>query len=110
MGYAAGLFRQAPDCAARTIDVSGDGESNDGFPPQSAYRHFALDGVTVNALAIGEAASIGGLVDYFRRHVIRGPGAFVESAMGFESFETAMRRKLERETANFAVGWLEISR
>ena len=26
-----------------------------------------------------------------------GPGAFVETALGFEDFEAAMRRKLERE-------------
>ena len=104
LGYAAGQFRHGPDCAARTIDVSGDGRNNEGFPPASAYRAFPLDGVTVNGLAIagGEA----GVAAYYRSDLIKGPGAFVIEAAGFRDYERAMRAKLLRELQGPAIGWL----
>ena len=107
LGHASKLLRQAPDCIRQTIDVSGDGESNDGFRPEHAYRHFPLDGVTVNALAIGASVGLDNLMVYFRQEVLRGPGAFVEAAASYDDFERAMRRKLEREVASFAIGAAE---
>jgi len=107
LGYAASVFRTAPDCVRRKIDVSGDGRNNEGFPPALAYRDFQLDGVTVNALAVGGSIDVGDLVDYYRREVIRGPGAFVETAGNYKDFEDAMRRKLEREVGSIAIGALE---
>ena len=97
LGYGAGMLREAPACERQTIDLSGDGMNNHGFPPPLAYRHFPLGGVTVNALAIGGAAELDELVAYFRSEVIKGPGAFVETARDHDDFERAMRRKLERE-------------
>lgn len=104
LGHAAGLFTAGPDCAARTLDVSGDGRNNEGFPPDSAYRAFPLDGVTVNGLAIagGEA----GIAEYYRTEMIRGPGAFVVEADGFRDYERAMRVKLLRELQGPVIGWL----
>lgn len=104
LGHAAGLFSAGPDCAARTLDVSGDGRNNEGFPPASAYRAFPLDGITVNGLAItgGEA----GVADYYRTEMIRGPGAFVVEADGFRDYERAMRVKLLRELEGPVIGWL----
>ena len=104
LGHAAGLFRAGPDCAARTLDISGDGRNNEGFPPASAYRAFPLDGVTVNGLAIagGEA----GVAEYYRTEVIRGPGAFVIEADGFRDYERAMRVKLLRELQGPVIGML----
>jgi hypothetical protein len=104
LGYAAGLFEQAPRCDAHTLDVSGDGPNNDGFGPRLAYKHFPLAQVTVNALSIGGQTA--GLPDYYRREVIKGPGAFVEEADGFEDFARAMQRKLIRETKALAIGAL----
>ena len=104
LGHAAQLFRSAPSCLARTVDVSADGESNHGFRPRLAYKHFPLDGVTVNGLAIGESVGLDNLVVYFRNEVLKGPGAFVETARDYDDFERAMRRKLEREVASFAIG------
>lgn len=94
LGYGAVRLREAPDCLFRTLDLSGDGANNDGFPPAAAYRHFAFDEVTVNGLPI---AGDGTVVTYYRRQVLHGPGAFLEIARGFADFERAMRRKLERE-------------
>lgn len=102
LGHAATLFRNAPICDARVIDVSGDGVNNEGFPPALAYQNFDLAEVTVNGLAIEGAAE--GIADYYQREVIRGPGAFVEQAAGFEDFERAMRRKLVRETRAQVLG------
>ena len=104
LAHAAKMFRSAPKCLARTIDVSADGESNHGFKPRLAYKHFPLDGVTVNGLAIGQSVGLDNLVVYFRNEVLKGPGAFVETARDYEDFERAMRRKLEREVASFAIG------
>ncbi|MEO1026976.1 MAG: DUF1194 domain-containing protein [Pseudomonadota bacterium] len=97
LGFAAGLLRDGPRCEQRTIDVSGDGRNNHGFSSELAYKHFPLNGVTVNGLAIGGASVLDDLVAYFEARVIRGPGAFVERALDYDDFERAMRRKLERE-------------
>jgi Protein of unknown function (DUF1194) len=110
LGHAARLFRQAPTCERRVIDVSGDGRNNDGFSPRIAYRHFPLDDVTVNALVIGGSQDLDDLVAYFRADVLHGPGAFVETAYDYADFERAMRRKLEREVAARALSALDIPR
>ncbi len=104
LGYASQYFGEAPECARRTIDVSGDGESNHGFRPADAYRSFPLGDVTVNALAIGQSVGLDNLIVYYRGEVIRGPGAFVEEAHNYMDFEHAMRRKLEREVASLVIG------
>lgn len=104
LGHAATLFAAAPACLRRTIDVSGDGVNNDGFAPGLAYRYFPLADVTVNGLVIDQTEGRADLVRYFQREVLRGPGAFVEEAEGYDDFERAMRRKLEREVSSIAVG------
>ena len=102
LGYAAAVFEAAPACVQKTLDVSGDGVNNDGFAPSLAYRNFPLGDVTVNGLTIGGFAD--DLAGYYRRELIKGPGAFVEEARGFRDFERAMRRKLVRELSAIAVG------
>lgn len=102
LGYAAGIFADSPGCLSRTLDVSGDGRNNDGFPPVLAYRHFPLDGIVVNALAI--SGEDDGLAAYYRDELIRGPGSFVEEARDYADFERAIRRKLLREIKATAVG------
>ncbi|WP_416513402.1 DUF1194 domain-containing protein [Aliiroseovarius sp. YM-037] len=102
LGYGATLLERAPQCDRKTIDVSGDGISNDGFSPALAYNAFPFDGVTVNGLVIG-----GGILEveeFYTREVIRGTNAFVETATSYLDFEDAMRRKLMREIGVRAVG------
>lgn len=102
LGHAAESFAKGPACAARTLDLSGDGVLNDGFPPSAAYREFPFDGIVVNGLAIqGEDADVAA---YYRAEVIRGPGAFVIEAAGFGDYERAMREKLLRELAGPVIG------
>jgi hypothetical protein len=106
LGFAAGQFATAPPCLFQTLDISGDGENNDGFGPDAAYDHFPFDAVTVNGLAIGGASR--GIEDYFAQQVIRGPGAFVEYAASHDDFAAAMRRKLERELRVMILGDLAL--
>lgn len=105
LGYGAGLLQRAPDCLFRTLDIAGDGQNNEGFGPAQAYAEFPFDGVTVNGLVVNAAdyeAEIS-LIDFYRREVLHGPGAFLEIAQGFADYERAMRRKLEREVQPRAV-------
>ncbi|XDA97614.1 DUF1194 domain-containing protein [Sulfitobacter sp. LCG007] len=106
LGYGAGLLRKAPDCLAKTLDMAGDGQNNDGFPPALAYAQFPFDGITVNGLVIkqGDPRAGAALADFYRREVLHGEAAFLEEADGFEDYERAMRRKLERELSAPVVG------
>jgi hypothetical protein len=79
------------------IDVSGDGRSTDGAYPGPVRDRATAAGVTINGLAIVNQEPY--LADYYRRTVIGGPGAFVMSATGYESFAEAIRLKLLRELA-----------
>lgn len=102
LGYGAGLMAKAPNCVRRVIDVSGDGITNDGFWPQTAYKHFPFNGITVNGLAILGADP--DVVDHFAYEVLHGPGAFLETAQGYEGYARAMTRKLYREIETRVVG------
>ena len=102
LGFASTRFREAPDCLFQTLDISGDGQNNDGFPPAAAYQHFDFDNVIVNGLAIGGASRE--IEDYYLEHVIHGPGAFVEYALNHSDFAETMRRKLERELRSMILG------
>lgn len=102
------LARCPHPCERRVIDVSGDGTNNNGPPVEVARDLAVAAGITVNGLAILSAEPNpfnpththppGGLDEYYRQNVIGGPGAFLISVMGFESFGFAMVNKLLRET------------
>ncbi|MEM8536496.1 MAG: DUF1194 domain-containing protein [Pseudomonadota bacterium] len=104
------------DCWKRTLDLSGDGETNVGPLPENIPDSALPSGVTVNGLVVG-AGDLGGdderfadvkqLSSYYRTKVIRGPGAFVEVALGYEDYAAAMERKLLRELAAIAIGQLQ---
>ncbi|MEM9438291.1 MAG: DUF1194 domain-containing protein [Pseudomonadota bacterium] len=93
---AALAFDDAPRCARRVIDVSGDGISNEGPEPRGSQGIMSARGITVNALVI-EDATAGDLTGYFYENVITGPGAFVITADGYDEYPDRMRRKLLRE-------------
>jgi len=104
LGYGAQLMTRAPDCDRRVIDVSGDGINNQGFGPALAYKNFPFAGITVNGLVI--LGHDGDVLHYYQTEVVRGAGAFVETAQGFEDFEQAMARKLFREISDVVLGAL----
>jgi Protein of unknown function (DUF1194) len=103
IAYGLRLLATSPDCAAHTLDLTGDGFSNDGPLPGSVGSPGGPHAVTINALVIaplsgqGEDPRIDQIARYFETRVIRGTGAFVERAVGFEDFREAMERKLLRE-------------
>lgn len=95
LAHGRALLAAAPVCRRRVLDMAGDGRNNDGPPPEAVYAQGGWDGITVNALAIGQHEL--GLADYFRDRLIRGPGAFVVLAPRQADFPAAIRRKLVRE-------------
>ncbi len=95
LDFGRSLLDRAPDCRARTLDISGDGRSNDGRTPAEVHAAEDFGDALVNGLAIGGHEA--DIAAYYRREVIRGPGAFVEIARTQADFPRAIRRKLERE-------------
>jgi len=90
------LFSQVPDCEHWVIDVSGDGDENEGFTI-GAERRAAFDrGITVNGLAIEGAATGTAITNFYRRWVVT-PGGFVITAQQHTDFARAIRIKLLRE-------------
>ena len=57
-------------------------------------------------LAFATAFGIAALSAYYHAWVTLGPGAFVETALGFEDFQRAMTRKLLRELQSPALAGL----
>lgn len=93
--FTANRFAPVADCARRVIDVSGDGTSNEGAPPEEIKEILAAAGYVINGLSIeGETAQ---LTEYYRKNVIAGPNAFVLPAFGFFDYPEKIRRKLIRE-------------
>ena len=93
--FGAGLLGRGPDCARRTLDLSGDGENNDGIEPAEVRARGVLDGITINGLVIQGAHPDPAL--YYRRHVMQGPGAFVALARDFDDYPPVIIGKLLRE-------------
>jgi Ca-activated chloride channel family protein len=97
--FAAALFgREVRDCARWVIDLSGDGDENEGFTVGRARRAALARGITINGLAIEGLGTGQSITNFFRSWVIT-PGGFVITAQGHADFARAMRLKLLRELA-----------
>jgi hypothetical protein len=105
MRFGAAMLAQRGDCWRHTLDISGDGPSNAGPHPDTVAMDTQAQ-ITVNALVINpngrdnvtkDLTSTRTLLDHYRTHVLRGSGAFAETAQSFADFEAAMARKLLRE-------------
>ena len=89
----------------KVIDVSGDGVNNNGPPAEPERDRLAAEGVVINGLPIINdrprygMASGRDLVPYYTRAVVGGPGHFVIVAENFDTFASAVRRKLIQEIA-----------
>ena len=104
--FSAQLLAEAPfEGMRRVIDISGDGVNNSGPPVEGARDAAVAQGIVINGLPIMNDRPTFGrrpalpLDQYYAEAVIGGPGAFVVAAQDFESFGTAVRRKLIREIA-----------
>ncbi len=95
LAFSAAQFREAPECARKVIDISGDGSSNEGIMPGEVRPELQRQGIVVNALVIEGAEPL--MTEYFWENVILGEGAFVITANSYEEYPSRMRRKLLRE-------------
>lgn len=109
------IVPQIPAKAARVlIDVSGDGPDNCNAdePIESVRDELVRNGVTINGLPIlldaPESSALlpkavpGGkppLEQWYREHVMGGPGSFVLPAQGYGDFERAIRQKFVIEVS-----------
>jgi hypothetical protein len=103
IGVASLLLDRFPGNADRkVIDISGNGENNDGVPVLQARKKAIDKGYTINAIAIpskNEAALGRPLTSYFAEDVIGGFQAFVMVPRSASDYTTALRRKLVTEIA-----------
>jgi hypothetical protein len=107
------LLASAPFTSARrVVDISGDGENNQGGPVEIERDRAMEEGITINGLPIlrptaGRTPLAGDetdaaqdpLVTHYRDVVVGGMGSFVMPALGFPAFAGALRRKLVLEIA-----------
>jgi len=100
------MLEAAPfEATRKVIDVSGDGPNNNGPSPEPERDRLVADGVTINGLPIVNdrptfGYRVGDMLEaYYRNSVIGGPGAFLIVAEDFETFGTAIKRKLIQEIA-----------
>jgi Ca-activated chloride channel homolog len=77
------------------VNLSGDGENNDGIQPRVALREFGFERRRSTASSSGAASSGCGATTSSTSST--GRRSFVEVALAFEDFAEAMRRKLIRE-------------
>ncbi|MEI9423851.1 DUF1194 domain-containing protein [Mesorhizobium sp. Cs1299R1N1] len=94
------LLDQFPGKAAKkVIDISGNGENNDGLPVQLGRLNAVAKGYTINAIAIPaqDENADHPLASYFAHSVIGGPQAFVMTLTEPSDYATALRRKLATE-------------
>lgn len=108
MIYGSGHLARQTDCWQKTLDISGDGPANRG-PHPGDIEDTDLGDIIINGLVIGpnsranttkDLSNVKTLEAYFRAYVIRGRGAFVETALDFDDVARVMRRKLLREVAS----------
>jgi len=81
----------------KVIDVSGDGQSNEGVSAAVARAKAMKDGIVVNGLAILNEEPR--LARYYLAGVVGGPGSFLLTADDFDDFARAIRRKIYFEIA-----------
>lgn len=83
------------------IDVSGDGEQNDGANTAAARDAFLAPtaGVSkaINGLPIGGGTS---LSNWYNANVVGGTNSFLIAAASFADFDTAVKQKIGREITN----------
>jgi hypothetical protein len=97
----------------RVIDFSGDSVNNYGAPPTAIARdQVVAAGITINGLPILCPTCTGragvNLEQAYADQIIGGPGAFVVTADGRDSFSAAVRRKLILEIAGLTPDQLPV--
>jgi hypothetical protein len=98
LAYARVVLAAAPFFARRrVIDVSGDGDDNEGGDVPGERDRAIAAGATINGLPIVEGSKL--IVAYYRDTVIGGPGAFLIPTDSSFTFPKAFRQKLLQEVS-----------
>ncbi|WP_421781431.1 DUF1194 domain-containing protein [Kiloniella litopenaei] len=87
--------------ARKVIDISGDGRSNQGAPPELVRNQSTTQGIVINGLTINNEDPF--IDRYYEKFVIGGTGAFVQTATTYEDFGAAMKEKLIKEIGGVPV-------
>ncbi|OUS14922.1 hypothetical protein A9Q97_03375 [Rhodospirillales bacterium 47_12_T64] len=87
--------------ARKVIDISGDGRSNQGAPPELVRNRSTAQGIVINGLTIVNEDPF--IDRYYEKFVIGGTGAFVQTATTYEDFGVAMMEKLVKEIGGVPV-------
>lgn len=95
------LDRYSGTADRKVIDISGNGENNDGLPVEPSRLGALAEGYTINAIAIPaqDHGSDCDLAAYFAENVIGGPQAFVMTPTAPGDYAMALRRKLVTEVS-----------
>jgi len=94
INFAVPLFNNAFEGTREVIDVSGDGQQNDGADTAAARAAALAAGIdAINGLAIGNAA----LETWYMNNIVGGTGAFVLRVDDFADFGNAIDDKIARE-------------
>ncbi|CAN7446471.1 DUF1194 domain-containing protein [Mesorhizobium caraganae] len=96
------LLDEFPGSAMKkVIDISSNGENNDGLPVQPCREAAIAKGYTINAIAIpaDDENPRQPLASYFEQSVIGGSQAFVISPKEPHDYVAALRRKLVTEVS-----------
>lgn len=96
IAFSAEQFSQVRDCDNWVIDVSGDGDENEGYTLPQERRAAYQSGIVINGLAIEAAGLARPITSFYNRWVVT-PGAFVITAQQHDDFARAIREKLLRE-------------
>ncbi|MFN7102512.1 MAG: DUF1194 domain-containing protein [Pseudorhizobium sp.] len=98
------FLEQFPGTADRkVIDISGNGENNDGLPVRDSRRKAVAKGYTINAIVVpndSDESPALSLARYFSDNVIGGFSAFVMVPKTASDYTAALSRKLAREIAH----------
>jgi hypothetical protein len=99
MDHAGELMDAAPfPSRRRVVNMVGDGADNVGGVAAEARDRLVEAGVTVNGVVVGDDA---GVLDYYRREVSGGDGAFVMVATAPDRVVEVMLRKFLRDLVAF---------
>ncbi|MEQ9448940.1 MAG: DUF1194 domain-containing protein [Rhodospirillaceae bacterium] len=108
--FAVDLFSEC-ECepTRKVIDISGDGYSDYGRPPNEARDEAIEEGITINGLAImnkraeWKQAAPDDLDEYYRENVIGGPGSFYIAVRNLNDFSQSVLQKLILEIASLEI-------
>ena len=98
INWGAALFANGFEGTRNLIDVSGDGEQNDGANTLAAATAAHAAGIGINGLPILNEEPL--LDAWYQANIVTPGGGFLVVANDFTDFETAITEKLGREIAD----------